>query len=51
MTNEKNEVQLQIEQYEKTGKYYFAPKDANMDFSKCDEKPKDEKPKDTKDKK
>lgn len=51
MTNEKNEVQLQIEQYEKTGKYFFSKKDKDMDFSKCDEKPKDENNTNAKDKK
>lgn len=37
------EVQEQIERYRKTGKDYFNPKDKDMDFSKCDEKPKDTK--------
>lgn len=43
MAKEKSEVQKQIEEYRKTGKDYIAPKDKNIDFSKCDEKPKDKK--------
>ena len=51
MKNEKSEVQQQIENFRKTGKDYFAPKDKDMDFSKCDKKPKDENNTNAKDKK